>query len=164
MSWIQKELKRRAAQSRPAALAGTPDELDPARMQALWTQLLALNAELPDALRLAVDTRRAVAPSSEDAAVFEWLRAPNGAALGFAGTAIRYLWPERSRRRSHNFWIRWNAQDARYVLAQRVTASVPPVVVEYRFDERRIEHLLKGLVLGQRVAARALRKKRLWLL
>jgi hypothetical protein len=38
-----------------------------------------------------------------------------------------------------------------------------PVIAHHRFDERRTELIIKQLVLGKRVAVRALRKKRLWL-
>lgn len=161
MSWIDKELKRRAQAAEPA---GRPDAEAPDPMRIigdLWQRLEQTNAALPAALRLKleqVETAPRMGPH-----VRIWLRAPNGAALGFAGDAIRYTWPERNASRSRNFWINWNADLERLELSQRVGSATPPVMRRWRFDAGRVEQLLQGLVTGSLVKPRALRKRRLWL-
>ena len=80
-----------------------------AQMALLWDRLQAANAALPAELKLAPE---AGVPAGLAPAVPEflsWLRAPNGAGLGWTGIAIRYVWPEKNQRKSYNFWIRWKA-------------------------------------------------------
>jgi hypothetical protein len=167
MSWIDKELKRRA---RAATTASAPAEMAPAAdpqavaeqaMHLLWQKLESANAALPAELRL--QREEVTSPPSQGPRFRVWLRAPNGAALGFAGDAVRYLWPERNKNRSHNFWIRWNAERGHHELSQRITAAVPPLMKQSRLDEARLDRLLQHLVQGRRIKPGALRKKRLWL-
>lgn len=161
MSWIDKELKRREKEAEPV---GRPDAEapDPARIIGdLWQRLEQANAALPEALRLKLE--RDETPPRMGPYVRIWLRAPNGAALGFAGDAIRYTWPERNARRSRNFWITWNADLERLEISQRIGSATPPVMRRWRFDARRIEQLLQGLVTSRQVKPRSLRKRRLWL-
>jgi hypothetical protein len=169
MSWIKKELKRRlrapaavpgaqaAAEGEPAA-AGEAGRL---AVQALWQQLETANEALPPELKL---RREPVTTPARQGPKFQvWLRAPNGAAIGHAGDALRYLWPAPSRRSSSNFWIAWDAAAGHLELRQRVTPLPSPVIAHYRFDERRTGLIVKQLVLGRKLSVRALRKKRLWL-
>jgi len=128
-------------------------------MQDLWAKLHAANHALPNDLQLQIDKALSVPTSAEDVIFVEWLHAPNGAALGFAGDAVRYVWPDRSPRRSNNFWIRWDALQQRYVLIQRVNSSAPPSVANYRFDDNRVDHMIKCLVLGKRIKISTIRKK-----
>jgi len=161
VSWIDKELKRREKEAEPV---GRPDAEapDPARIIGdLWQRLEQANAALPEALRLKLE--RDETPPRMGPYVRIWLRAPNGAALGFAGDAIRYTWPERNARRSRNFWITWNADLERLEISQRIGSATPPVMRRWRFDARRIEQLLQGLVTSRQVKPRSLRKRRLWL-
>jgi hypothetical protein len=160
ISWIDKELKkRRAALAQPPA---SPQPLVPSEVeniQKLWDTIKQANEELPPELRLAVESAD---PSKEPAfgpPVRVWLRAPNGAAMGFADGAIRYVWPKLARRRSNNFWIRWNSERNHFVLARRL-GNVEYV---YRFDERSIDSMIRRLVLGKRIKANSLRVKRFWL-
>ncbi len=161
MSWIEKELKRRTKVVEPAPRRAA-EAADPARIISdLWQRVEQANAALPEALRLRVElveTRPRMGPH-----VRIWLRAPNGAALGFAGDAIRYSWPARRSSRSRNFWITWNADQERLEISQRVGLDTPPVMRRWRFDTRRIEQLLQGLVTNRQVKPRSLRKRRLWL-
>lgn len=167
-SWIDKELKRRAAREGRETAAGstglgqTDTQLDAARIAALWSTIDAANASLPAALRL--HREEAVGESGIARPPFRtWLVAPNHAALGFNGEAIRYMWPEPGKRHSHNFWLRWRAASG-YVLCRRVgSTSMVAHVRERRFDEARIDLLLKRLVTGVRVTDRAVCKRRLWL-
>ncbi len=166
MSWIESERRKRqreaarAASAQAAADSVSHVDGDHA-MRALWQRLEAGNAALPPELQL---LREEVASPPERGPRFQvWLRAPNGAGLGFTGDAVRYVWPERKASRSNNFWIRWNAEKGRLEVSQRVSSATPPVMKDRRFDDRRIELLLRGLVQGRRVKASALRKKRFWL-
>jgi hypothetical protein len=163
MSWIEKERKRRQkAAERQAAEQARRDSAPQVNgeqvLRALWQRLEADNAALPPELRL---PREEVAtPPDRGPRFLVWLRAANGAGLGFTGDAVRYVWPERKASRSHNFWIRWNQEHARLEVSQRVSSATPPVMKDWRFDERRTERLLRGLVRGERVKAASLRKKR----
>ena len=166
MSWTHKELKRRTAEPKastlnpaPAAAAATRSD----RMKALWASLQAVNAALPDMLQLRTDKAAPPAASPEDAGIRDWLTAPNGAALGFAGTAIRYVWPERGKKVSNNFWIIWNEGKQQFALQQRASATIPPTVTEYRCQRIDIDKVVKCLVLGKRIKPRAIRIKRFWL-
>lgn len=163
MSWIDKELKRRAkgAAAPSQAQATLADETD--RIQDLWARFRGANDALPGEIQLQVEKTKPFALSAEEAGIQEWLRSPKGAALGYAGNAIRYACPEKGQRRSKNFWIRWNAERQRLVVNQRISSSTPPTYAEFRFDENRVEFIIKCLVLGKRIAPRAVRKKRFWL-
>jgi hypothetical protein len=161
VSWIDKELKRRTIAGELAPRR-TAEAADPARIISdLWQRMQQANAALPEALRLRVEVVET--PPRIGPHVRIWLRAPNGAALGFAGDAIRYSWPERRSSRSRNFWITWNADQERLEISQRVGLDIPPVMRRWRFDTRRIEQLLQGLVTSRQVKPRSLRKRRLWL-
>ena len=169
MSWIQKELKRRLREPAPVPVTQAVAEGDLAAageagrqaVQALWQQLESANEALPSELKL---RREPVTTAPRQGPKFEvWLRAPNGAAIGHAGDALRYLWPGPSRRRSSNFWIGWDAAAGHLELRQRITPLPSPVIAHHRFDERRTELIVKQLVLGRKLSVRALRKKRLWL-
>lgn len=168
MSWIKKELKRRArtpgAEPELAAASAQPaagGEQALLAIQALWQRLETANEALPPELKL---RREPVAPAPRQGPRFQvWLRAPNGAAIGHAGDALRYVWPGSPARRSSNFWIGWDAQAGQLELRQRVSPLPSPVIARHRFDEGRAELIVKQLVLGKKVSVRALRKKRLWL-
>lgn len=166
MSWIDKERrKRQRAAARDASARAAADSAAHVdgehAMRALWQRLEAGNAALPPELQL---LREEVATPPERGPRFlAWLRAPNGAALGFTGDAVRYVWPERRASVSNNFWIRWNDERGWLELSQRVSSAVPPVMKDRRFDDNRVELLLKGLVQGRRVKPSKLRKKRFWL-
>jgi hypothetical protein len=161
MSWIDKELKRRTRAEAPTA-AEPDDAPDPMRIIGeVWQRFEHANAALPEALRLKVE--QVDSPPRQGPHIRTWLRAPNGAALGFAVDAIRYTWPERNANRSRNFWINWSADRGRLELSQRVGSATPPVMRNWRFDARRVEQLLQGLVTCRLVKPRALRKRRLWL-
>jgi len=82
--------------------------------------------------------------------------------LGFATEGIPSVWPETGRRRSHNFWIRWDAEQERYLLSLRVGTSVPAPVASYALGDTRIDYMTKRLVMGKRIRIRAVRKKRPW--
>jgi hypothetical protein len=171
MSWIAREEKKR--QRHAARLASRPSttgraDLDSAvgldgeqAMRQLWEQLESANSALPAALRL---QREPVVLQPRQGPRFQvWLKAPNGAALGFSGDAVRYVWPQKNARRSHNFWIRFNHESGWHEVNQRVSSAVPPVMQSWRFDEGRVERLIQALVTGRRVKARSLRKRRFWL-
>lgn len=162
MSWIDKELKRRAKQSSPAD-DPPPAPTGPERMQELWKRIEGANGALPAELQLASspDAPGHLPPDSPRFRV--WLRAADGAALGWAGDAIRYVWTKNNARKSNNFWIRWSEPRGRYVVQRRVGSSMPSVHQELPFDERRIERMIKHLVLGRQVTIRSIRRKRLWL-
>lgn len=166
MSWIEKEIKRRAKTTAqaptpaPVAAPKTPAESEQVRIAALWQRIESANEALPPELRLALE--REPGPSSTDGPrIVTWMRAPNGAGLGLAAEAIRYTWPQQNPRRSHNFWIRWDADRSRFVVIQRVGQAFVARPAVYRFNERRVDHMLERLVTGRLVKARALRKR--WL-
>jgi hypothetical protein len=168
MSWVEKELKKRAARK---ARATNPNSRrhddaeyrrDSTKVQALWDRILEANNALPAELKL----RREADPvgnSSTDAPPFIlWLVAENDAALGFDGEGIRYVWPEAGKRRSNNFWIRWSANKG-YLLSQRVAGLWSGVDTrDLRFDEARIDYMLKCLVTGVRVTPRSVSARRFW--
>ncbi len=154
-SWVDKELKKRSAAAPVATAAGAADDGAAAAQQiaALWQRIVDANRALPDELRLEFDEHPLPAPAALPGPRFlAWLRAPNGAALGLTGDAIRYLWPDPAQgKKSHNFWIRATPQRG-LVLTRRIGGAMGmPNVTEYRFDERRIDGLLRSLVTGRRV-------------
>lgn len=167
MSWIEKEIQRRTRQSAAASPAPkAPPEPEEARITALWHRFESANEALPAELRLvtAQGVAQGAPTSPPDAPrILVWLVGPNGAALGRAEDAIRYTWPVPSGRRSHNFWIRWDGENARFIVVRRVGRQTvtPPAV--YKFDERRIDYIVQCLVTDRRVKIRAVRKKWLWL-
>ena len=147
MSWIEKERKRRAKEAEKQAAE-----------QAARDSGLHVDGE--HALRALWQRLEVATPPERGPRFLVWLRAPNGAGLGFTGDAVRYVWPERRAGSSNNFWIRWNEARAWLEVSQRVSQATPPVMKDRRFDERRIELILRGLVRGERVKAASLRKKR----
>ena len=163
MSWVDKELKRRASLSTRSETRPPPEYIASDRLQALWGTLDRANAALPSELRLVVDPGNSVVSATEHATFVAWLRAHNGAALGLATDGIRYLWPEPRSRWSNNFWIRWDADGARYVLNRRIGNSTPMNIASYPFDEKQTDYMIKRMVVGKRIKVRAVRKKRLWL-
>ncbi len=154
MSWIDRELKRRAAASSRSA----PNQSSTNRIHELWDKLERANAALPSELQLRPE-QGDTALSSPDEATSE-LRARNGAALAFATDGIRYVWPEGGRRWSSNFWIRWDAEQERYLLDRRLGIFTPGDVASYAFDDTRIDYMIKRLVMGEPIKVRAVRKKR----
>jgi len=154
MSWIDRELKRRAAASSRSA----SNQSSTNRIHELWDKLERANAALPSELQLRLE-QGDTALSSPDEATSE-LRARNGAALAFATDGIRYVWPEGGRRWSSNFSIRWDAEQERYLLNRRLGIFKPGEVASYAFDDTRIDYMIKRLVTGKRIKARAVRKKR----
>ena len=164
MSWIDKEVKKRERQVRKSQPPSRMDTASEAvKMAELWSIVQAANDALPPDLKLqgAFDPSLNALPG---APIFiAGLRAPNGAGLGFTGDAVRYTWPERSQRVSHNFWIRWKAGGG-YTSTQRAKPSATaPKTSDRTFDPARVEYLIKCLVLGIRVTPRAIRKRRLWI-
>jgi hypothetical protein len=154
MSWIDRELKRRAAASSRLA----PKQSSTNRIHELWDKLERANAALPSELQLRPEQGH-TAPCSPDEATFE-LRARNGAALAFGSNGIRYVWPEGGRRWSSNFWIRWDAEQERYLLDRRLGIFTPGDVASYAFDDTRIDYMIKRLVMGELIKVRSVRKKR----
>ena len=130
-------------------------------MQALWQRLETANDALPPELKL---RREPVTQAPRQGPRFQvWLRAPNGAAIGHAGDALRYLWPGSPGRRSSNFWIGWDAEAGTPGTAPTGVAAAFAGDRAARFDERHTELIVKRLVLGKKLSVRALRKKRLGL-
>lgn len=162
MSWIEKELKRRARDLQLTVPHQSVITSDSARIQELWKKFKDANSALPKEIQLQMDDDSSFPASGDDAMIVEWLRAPNGASLSFSGDAIRYTCHIKSQRKSNNFWIRWDAQQQRFVLNQRKSTSIPPSVAQYRFEQDRMEYMMKCLVLGERISSRSVRKKRLW--
>lgn len=166
MSWVDKELKKRTAASKPSTQP--PAQVAAAsaaeRIAALWARITGANDALPPELRLRADATppQAMAPGSMPPAR-AWLHGAQGAALGCTADGIRYFWPRPGKGRSHNFWIRWKAPSG-YLLQQRHGASVTgPTFVERRFDEARVDRIVQCLVQGRRIKLGAVRKKRFWL-
>ena len=163
MSWIQKEIKKRAKQTQnslqPSQIDTTPGAV---KMADLWSAIEAANNALPSELKLqaTVDPSVNILPG---APIFiAGLRAPNGAGIGFTGEAIRYTWPERSKRASYNFWIRWKMGEG-YTLTQRTKLSATtPVTLDRTFNPKRVEYMVKCLVMGTRIKPGSTRKRRLW--
>ena len=154
MSWIDRELKRRAAASSRSA----PNQSSADRIHELWDKLERANAALPSELQLRPE-QGDIALSSPDEATFV-LSARNGAALAFATDGIRYVWPEGGRRWSSNFSIRWDTEQERYLINRRSGIFTPGDVASYAFDDSRIDYMIKRLVMGELIKVRAVRKKR----
>ena len=163
MSWINRELKRRTTEPKASVFNPSPAAAKSDRIKELWASIQAVNDALPAELQLRAEKTSPISASPEDANIRDWLKAPNGAALGFAGTAIRYVWPERGKKVSNNFWMFWNEPLQRYALQQRASASIPPAVTEYKIKRVDTEKIVKCLVLGKRIKPRAVRIKRFWL-
>ena len=163
MSWVDKELKRRAASSKRPATRPPAGDLASDQLQALWDTLVGANAALPSELQLYLDAGNSVVSVTEHATFVAWLRAHNGAALGLATDGIRYLWPEPRSRWSNNFWIRWDIDGARYLLTRRIGNSAPVRIASYTFDDGQTDYMIMRMVVGKRIKVRAVRKKRLWL-
>lgn len=168
MSWIDKELKRRGAQPMPSTKLRTASGSDSqmsgesAAMQRLWDKIDALNQALPEQLRLRADLNRQEGLLFNTPAFRIWLMAPNGAGLGFTGEGVRYFWPVQSRRRSHNFWIRWHETHG-YRITQRLGWSwTGASAVEAPFNEAALNRIIQCLVQGRRPRLRALRVRRRW--
>jgi hypothetical protein len=168
MSWIDKELKKREATEsrRLNAKSGQPGAAQApdagASMASLWERFEALNVALPEKLRLRrdVDRQEGFAPG---ALVFRaWLEASNGAGLGFTGEGIRYVWPQVGRRRSNNFWIRWDAEKG-YQLSQRVGSPASgPLIRARAFNENAVDRMIECLVIGARIKSGSVCKRRWW--
>jgi len=163
MSWVDKELKRRASLSTRSETRPPSEYIASDRLQALWGTLDRANAALPSELRLVVDPGNSVVSATEHATFVAWLRAHNGAALGLATDGIRYLWPEFGSRRSNNFWIRWDIDRARYLLIRRIGNSPPVSFAAYPLDDSKTDYMIERMVVGKRIKVRAVRKKRMWL-
>jgi hypothetical protein len=168
MSWIEKELKKRAARKARATdpdsrtHGDTEDRRDTTRILALWDRILDANNALPAELKLRRETDPSGTSLMDGPPFILWLVAENDAALGFDGEGIRYVWPEAGKRRSNNFWIRWSANKG-YFLSQRVAGLLSGVDTrDRRFNEARIDHMLKCLVTGVRVKPRSVSARRLW--
>jgi len=128
-------------------------------MNELWSRFERSNDALPADLRLRVD-RASTGPLEPGGPSFAVrLRAPNAAWLGFSADGIRYVWPQTNRKKSNNFWIRWDTE--RYVLHRRIGFS--QLTLSYPYDDRRVDYMIKCLVLGKRVTVRSVRKKWLFL-
>jgi hypothetical protein len=170
MSWVEKELKRRNADAARETVAGqsrrgdTRGLGDPGKIAALWERIDAAHAALPAQLQLRKEAGEP-AQSLPDAPPFvHWLVAENGASLGLNDEGIRYVWPQVNQRKSNNFWIRWRDGKG-YVVTQRVGRGWPgdSKIRERRFDERKVDHLLRCLVTGAHVKPRSITRRRFWL-
>jgi hypothetical protein len=168
MSWIDKELKRREV--KPAAAptvrggSGTDSQTqdDTAAMQRLWDKIEALNAALPEPLRLrSVPNHKDGGPLNTPA-FRVWLVAEGGAGLGFNGDGMRYFWPVAGRRRSHNFWVRWHASKG-YTVTQRLGSSWGGAsVAEAPFKAGSVDHIIRCLVQGRCVSFRSVKARSWW--
>jgi hypothetical protein len=163
MSWIDKELKRRASSAKRSATRPPSPNVAADRLPDLWGTLERANAALPTELQLVVEPGNSVMSVTEHATFAAWLRAHNGAALGLATDGIRYPWPESGWRWSNNFWIRWDMERQRYLLSRRIGNSAPVRIASYPFDEGQTDYMIKQMVTGRRIKVRAVRKKRMWL-
>jgi hypothetical protein len=162
MSWIDKELKRRASgATKPPRAAPAPPTPPAERLKALWGRIERTHDALPATLRLDAGPSEGTTDSLGWPPLLAWYRAADGAVLGLAADGIRYVWPQEGKRRSHNFWIRWDAAHSRFVVTQRVGAVAKARLSVFPLDVDRVEQLVKGLVVGRRVRPRSLRKK-LW--
>ena len=168
MSWIDKELKRREAKrvvtTKARAAIGTDSQMpgESEAMQGLWDRIEALNLALPEPLRLRADPNRQDGLLVNTSAFRVWLMAPDGAGLGFTGEGVRYFWPVPSRRRSHNFWIRWHEKHGLRVTQRLGWSWTGASAVEAPFDEASLEHVIQCLVQGRRARLRAVRVRRRW--
>jgi len=172
MSWVKAELKKRTARAGREAGSGaghsdnkggdTVPGLDSLHIHRLWDRIAAANKALPAELTLPDQVDGPQEPASDKPPFRHWLRAPNGAGLGFNGEGIRYYWPQPNKNKSNNFWIRWEEGKGFRVIRRR-GQSWSGATDLWRFSEARIEYLLKCLVTGVRVKPKALRVRRFWL-
>ena len=169
MSWVDKEVSRRAATAAQASAAlaksqaGTEAQSESAQMALLWERLQTANNALPAELKLQLEADKpsGLVPAATEFLI--WLRAPNGAGLGWTGIAIRYIWPEKNQRKSYNFWIRWKA-GVGYVVSQRIRSSGGvPIMDDFKFNELALDRMVKYLVTGARIKLKHVRKKRFWI-
>lgn len=158
MSWMERELKKRSAETvagGSASVGGARGEpatpSAAAQLSKLWSRIEAANNALPEALRLRRDVRPPGVFVGGMPAFPVALVANNLACLGMAEEGIRYLWPEKVTGPSRNFWIRWKAGKG-FVVVRRVSPSPSqPVLAEQAFDEDSVEHMVKCLVTGERI-------------
>ncbi len=172
MSWVKAELKKRAAlSSRETEVGAGPGDskrgdtqtgLDGLQIALLWDKISAANKALPAALKLPDQVDSPQEPATINPPFRHWLRAPNGAGLGFNGEGIRYYWPQPNKSKSNNFWIRWHA-GLGYRISRRRGQSFSGTTDQWTFNEARIEHLLKCLVTGVRLKPGSIRTRRFWL-
>ena len=174
MSWVDTELKKRTARAARETASGASKkgdsgsvesgtDLDANRISTLWDKFEEANSALPPALKLQPQLDRPDEPESGKPPFRRWLKAPNGAGLGFNGEGIRYYWPQQSKGKSNNFWIRWEAGMG-YAVCRRVAlSSSSPKTEKLRFKESSVEHMLKCLVTGVRINPKAIRVRRFWL-
>ena len=140
----------------------------------LWGSIAAFNNALPAQLKLPDQADGSDAPTAGKPPFRHWLQAPNGAGLGFNGEAVRYYWPQadknktetntsnKTRTKSNNFWIRWEARGG-FTVFRRVGLSLVSTRTEkLSFNESSVEHMLKCLVTGSRVKPEAIRVRRFW--
>ena len=162
MSWIEKELKRRSMQALGQRKIDLPTEPSETALQNLWSKLESANTALPPELQL---QRWEGSPTASDPqGVACSLTASNGAALALTSSAIRYTWPKLNHKRSNNFWLGWDIQKGRYMISQRINSDSPPAMASFKFDEARVDYLIRLLVLGKLVKVRYLKRKLLWIL
>lgn len=174
MAWTDKELKRRTARAARETTSGagtststhksgwSETDLDANRVSTLWDKFEAANKALPPGLQLQPQLNKPDDAVPGKPPFRQWLRAPNGAGLGFNGEGIRYYWPQTNKSKSNNFWIRWEA-GLGYVVCRRVGLSASsPKTQKLSFKESRVEHMLKCLVTGVRIKPRAIRVRRFW--
>jgi hypothetical protein len=165
MSWVRKELKKRAAiKAREAdGSSNKQSDAESTKLSVLWDRIVDANNALPAELKLrhVVDKTANAVPGVPP--FRSWLMAQNGAGLGFNGEGIRYIWPKPNLRRSNNLWIRWKADKGYYL--SRTVRPLPSsaYVEERRFNESRVDHMLRCLVTGARVTIRSISTRRLWL-
>jgi hypothetical protein len=172
MTWIDKELrkreKREAREARalakqtvaPPIDAATAAAAEAASIQALWDRLEAMNTELPDKLQLKREIPAADEFPSERSVFLVLLSAKNGAAVGYTGDAIRYIWPQKNLRSSNNFWIRWRPAQG-YRVNRRTRPSMLRGETEERgFKESSLDHILRCMVTDRQVKFRTVRKRR----
>ena len=172
MSWVKAELKKRAARGgrETKSEAGhsegrrgdTVPGLDSQHINRLWDRIAAANKALPAELTLPDQADGQQEPVTEKPPFSHWLRAPNGAGLGFNGEGIRYYWPQPNKSKSNNFWIRWEEGQG-YRVIRRRGQSWSGTTDQWRLNEARVEYLLKCLVTGARIKPKALRVRRFWL-
>ena len=174
MSWVDAELKKRSAKtarsSRSASETASGNSKagdsgsDPqgTRMARLWDRFEVAHSALPAELKLLPQIDQPEEPAPGKPPFQQWLKAPNGAGLGFNGEAIRYYWPQANKSKSNNFWIRW--EDGRgFTVCSRVGLSLAsPRTDKLRFKESSVDRMLKCLVTGTRIKPKAIRVRRFW--
>ena len=173
MSWVDAELKKRTARAARATTSGasksgesgrgeSTNQLDANRVSTLWDRFEEANHALPPALKLQPQLNRPDDSLPGQPPFRQWLKAPNGAGLGFNGEGIRYHWPQHGKGKSNNFWIRWEAGMG-YAVWRRVGLTSSSARTEkLRFKESSVEHMMKCLVTGVRVKPKAIRVRRFW--